>query len=238
MDTEKSIPIPQLSDEDKPREKMLLNGKKTLSNSELIAILLRTGMKGRSALDVAKDILLEYDNNLGELTKLEVSDLTRKFKSIGQAKAISLLAAFELGLRMAEGINQNREYIIHNSNDLFNYIKTKIIDLPNEEFWSIYLNARNKVVGAKQIGVGGLTQTSVDLRLIFKGALECNAVAVAIAHNHPSGSITPSQVDKDLTQKIALAGDVMRIKLIEHLVVGIDEYGRQQYYSFVDHGIL
>ena len=234
----KTIPITQWAPEDRPREKMLSQGKKSLTDSELIAILLRTGIKGASAIDLAKLILQRNNNSITNLARLEVADLTDSFKGMGMAKAVTVLAALELGNRMLKENRENKDEIIRNSEDLFRFIAPRIIDLSHEEFWAIYLTQRNKVVWIQRIGMGGLTQTTVDLRIIFKAALEHNAVALAVAHNHPSGQLRPSQADKDLTRRIAEAGNIMHIKLMEHLIVGIAPEGKRDYFSFTENGLL
>lgn len=236
--SQKTMPITQWAPEDRPREKMAEHGKKSLTDSELLAILLRTGIPGASAIDIAKKMMAYSDNKITNLSRLEVADIKREFKGLGTAKAVTVLAALELGNRMLKESYENKEYVIRNCNDLFHYIAPKIIDLSREEFWAVYLSSRNKVVGTKCIGMGGITQTTVDVRLIFQGALEYNAIAVAVAHNHPSGLLVPSQADKELTQRISKAGDILQIKLIEHIIVGITSEGIRDYYSFTENGLL
>lgn len=234
----RTIPITQWAPEDRPREKMLSQGKKSLTDSELIAILLRTGIQGTSAIDLAKLILQQNGNKLTDLARLEVNDLTERYKGMGMAKAVTVLAALELGNRMLREERENKEDIIRGSQDLFHFIAPKIIDLPHEEFWAVYLNQRNKVSWIQRIGLGGLTQTTVDLRIIFKAALEHNAVALAVAHNHPSGQLRPSLPDKELTKRISEAGNILHIKLIEHIIVGILPDGKHDYFSFSENGLL
>jgi DNA repair protein RadC len=233
-----SLPITQRPKEDRPREKMLASGKKSLTDSELLAILIRTGIPGASAIEIAMSILQQSDNRLTELARMEVSDLQRCHKGLGTTKAITVLAALELGNRMLKEEKESKDDIIKNSHDLFLYIGSSIMDLPNEEFWAVYLNQRNKVVWKQRIGSGGLTQTTVDLRIIFRAALEHNAVAVGVAHNHPSGSLKPSTADKELPRRIAEAGKILNIRLIEHLIVGILPEGKPDYYSFSENGLL
>lgn len=236
--SKKTMPITQWALEDRPREKMAERGKKSLTDSELLAILLRTGIPGHSAIDIAKDMMAYSGNKITNLSRLEVADIKREFKGLGTAKAVTVLAALELGNRMLKEANENKDYIIRNCENLFHYIAPQIIDLPREEFWAVYLSSRNKVLGRKCIGMGGITQTTVDVRLIFQGALEFNAIGVAVAHNHPSGQLAPSQADKELTQRIAKAGDILQIKLIEHIIVGITSEGKRDYYSFTENGLL
>lgn len=234
----KTIPITQWAEEDRPREKMLTQGKKSLTDSELIAILLRTGVKGASAIDLAKAILQQASGSLTELARLEVNDLQGNNKGLGMAKAVTVLAALELGNRMMKENNEHKEDIVKSSNDLFRLIAPSIIDLPHEEFWAVYLTQRNKVSWKQRIGVGGLTQTTVDLRIIYRAALEHNAVSIAVMHNHPSGRLQPSQIDKDLTKQIASAGQILNIKLLDHIIVGILPSGKRDYFSFSDNGLL
>lgn len=233
-----NIPIPQWAEEDRPREKMIAHGKKSLTNSELIAILLRTGVRGASAIDLAKKLLMRANGRLSNLSRLEVGELKSNINGLGTAKAVTVLAALELGNRMLRESKDGKEDIIQSSIDFFHYIAPTLLDLNNEEFWAVYLNNRNKIVNMKRISAGGFTETQVDLRQIFCYALECKAVAVAVAHNHPSGNLQPSQSDKDLTKHIAEAGKILKIKLIEHLIIGVLPNGKPEYYSFNEHGLL
>ncbi len=234
----KTIPITEWEEEDRPREKMLIQGKKSLTDSELIAILLRTGVKGTTAIDLAKAILQQAGGSLTELARLEVNDLQGNNKGLGMAKAVTILAALELGNRMLKENNERKDDIVKDSGDLFRLIAPSIIDLPHEEFWAIYLTQRNKISWKQRIGAGGLTQTTVDLRIIYRAALEHNAVAIAVVHNHPSGRLQPSQPDKELTKRIAEAGRILNIKLLDHLIVGILPSGKRDYFSFSDNGLL
>ena len=231
------IPISQWDDQDKPREKMLRLGKKSLTDSELIAILLRTGIKGMNAIDLAKSILHQANGRLTELARLEVGDLQNNNKGLGLAKSVTVLAALELGNRMLQERSNAHEDIVQNSTDLF-YVMSNIVNLTHEEFWVVFLSQRNKVTWKQRIGMGGLTQTTVDHRIIFRAALEHNAVSLAVAHNHPSGSLRPSQLDKELTQRIAEAGKIMNIRLIDHLILGVKPDGQPGYFSFADNGLL
>lgn len=234
----KSLPISQWAEEDKPREKMIMKGKKNLTNRELLAILLRTGIPGMSAIDLAQSILQLTQGSLTDLARLEVSELQRNFKGIGQAKAVTILAALELGNRMLSEHKDKKEEIITNSQELFKCIAPSLIDLPHEEFWAVYLNQRNKVSWKQRISSGGFTNTAVDLRIIFGAALEHRAVAIAVAHNHPSGALRPSTQDKELTRHIADAGKILNIKLIEHIIVGVTPEGKSDYFSFAENGLL
>lgn len=238
MKLKNSLTLKDWDDSDKPREKMIANGKKSLSEAELIGILIGSGNPGQSAVDLAKDILNDHNNNLIELSRLGISDLTKTYRGIGEAKAISILAALELGYRMLNEKQNSKDHFIRNSQDLFHYISPKLIDLPNEEFWAIYLNNRGKVICSQRIASGGLTEALIDTRLIFKTAFERNAVAISIAHNHPTGALSPSKKDKDLTTNILNSGRILHIPLIEHIIVGIDQNNKPDYYSFYDNNLI
>lgn len=231
------LTLKEWADEDKPREKMLGKGKKELSNAELLAILLRSGVPGKSAVDMAKEVLQQAGNSLTELSRMEYSQLG-SIKGLGEAKATTLMAALELGWRMQGEISSDKELILNDSTDLFNYMSPVLADLDHEEFWAIYLSNRNKVLGRQRIAMGGMTDTPVDLRILFRGALECKAVRLMVAHNHPSGSLRASTEDRQLTRRMEEAGKIMQIKLMEHIIIGITSIGRPEYYSFHDNGQL
>ena len=235
MEQQKHLTVKEWSDEDRPREKLIALGKKQLSNAELIAILLRTGVTGRSAVDLAKDILASADNSLTNLARLDFKQLSKR-KGMALAKSATLMAALELGWRMQGELVDNNDLIVNDSISLFNYVAPLMADIDHEEFWAIYLNNRNKVIDRQRISSGGQTETTVDLRLIFRGALECKAVSLMVAHNHPSGSLRPSREDRSLTQQIADAGKLLNIKLKDHLIVGINNMGKADFYSFHDNG--
>ena len=232
-----SLTLKEWADEDKPREKMLSKGKKELTNAELIAILLRSGMRGKTVVDVAKEVLTCSGNSLTTLSQMDFKHLS-SIKGVGEAKATTLMAALELGWRMQSEIAKDKELIINNSKDLFNYVTHLLVDLDHEEFWAIYLSNRNKVLGRQRISMGGQTNVSVDLRIIFRGAIESKAVSLMVAHNHPSGSLRASVEDKQLTRTITEAGKLLDIKLLEHIIVGITPSGQPDYYSFHDNGLI
>ena len=233
-----SITLKDWAIEDRPREKLIAKGKKELSNAELIAILIGSGSVGQSAVELAKEILYSYDNDLSLLSRQTIGDLTKGFKGMGEAKAVSVIAALELGYRMLNETNSKKEVYISDSMELFRYISPSLIDLPCEEFWAIYMNHRNKVLFKQRISIGGITETPVDLRKIFSIALEKNAVRIALAHNHPSGHLTPSKPDKSLTHNIMQAGKILNIDVMDHIIVGVDDNNRPDYYSFLDNGIM
>ncbi len=217
--------------DDRPREKLLAKGKTALSDAELIAILIGSGNKQESAVALAKRILQSVDGNINELAKLSVAKLTL-FKGIGEAKAISIITALELGKRRQLELALEKPKI-NSSKAVFNVMQPIVGDLEHEEFWVLFLNNSNKVLAKHQISKGGLTATIVDVRLLFKSALEFAAVAIIVCHNHPSGKLQPSNADKNLTQKIKTAGETLDIKLLDHLIVT-----QKSYFSFADEGIL
>lgn len=232
----KNLPITQWAEEDRPREKMIALGKKSLTNSELIAILLRTGIPGASAIDLAQQILSTTDNRLIDLARMEVSDL--RAKGIGPAKAVAVMAALELGNRMLRENLESKETVITSSLDLFHFFAPRIADIDHEEFHAVYLNKRGKISWNQKIAEGGLDVTTVDLRRLFAPAIEHRAVSIAVAHNHPSGSLRPSTFDKQLTRRIIEAGKILDIKLFDHVIVGINPQGKHDYFSFAEHGLL
>ncbi len=226
-----NLSIKKWNDDDKPREKMLLKGQSSLSDAELIAILIGTGSKNESAVGLAKRILVSVDNNLNELTKLSVSELL-KFKGIGEAKAISIITALELGKRkrLQKALSQS---VVNCSKSVYEIMQPIIGDLRHEEFWIIYLNNSNKIVYKTQLSKGGLTGTFVDIRLVFKKAIEVLSTGVILCHNHPSGTLKPSKADKGLTLKIQKAGKTLDIKVLDHLIIT-----ENAYFSFADTNLL
>ena len=225
------FPITNWSEDDKPREKLMLKGKSVLSDAELIAILIGSGSRNESAVDLSKKILASVDNNLNALGKLSISQLL-VFRGIGEAKAISIIAALELG-RRRRGEDAVELKKITSSKIIFEIMQPIIGELPHEEFWIIYMNNSNKVISKSQLSKGGITGTLVDVRIVFKTALEIGATALILCHNHPSGTLIPSDADKQITRKLKLAGDSLEIKVLDHLIV--TETG---YYSFADEGIF
>ncbi|MGO4906103.1 RadC family protein [Flavobacterium sp. W20_MBD1_R3] len=225
------FPITNWSEDDKPREKLMLKGKSVLSDAELIAILIGSGSRSESAVDLSKRILASVDNNLNALGKLSLSQLMQ-FKGIGEAKAISIIAALELG-RRRRGEDAVELKKITSSKIIFEIMQPIIGELPHEEFWIIYMNNSNKVIAKSQLSKGGITGTLVDVRIVFKTALEMGATALILCHNHPSGTLIPSDADKQITRKLKLAGDSLEIKVLDHLIVT-----ETSYYSFADEGIF
>ena len=232
MNYENKLPsIKSWAEDDRPREKLLLKGKSALSDVELIAILISSGSRDESAVDLSKRILSSIDNNLNKLGKLSVSDLT-KFKGIGDAKAISIITALELGRRrrLEEALELTN---ITSSKAVFNMMQPLIGELEHEEFWVIYLNNSNKVLYKELLSKGGLTGTLVDIRLVFKKAIELYATAIILSHNHPSGKLTASNSDKLITSKMKQAGETLDKKVLDHLIIT-----ENAYFSFADENLL
>ena len=225
------VSIKNWAEDDRPREKLLLKGKNALSDAELLTLLLGTGNRLESAVDVAKGILREVKDNLVELSRLGINDLTG-FKGIGKAKAIIIIAALELGRRRneAEVITKDK---IANSTDAYHIFRSTISDLPYEEFWIILLNKANRVIRKCIISEGGVSGTVVDPKKIFKIALDNHASSIILGHNHPSGNIQPSDADHKITKKIKEAGIMLDVAVLDHLIIGDDSY-----YSFADEGTL
>jgi len=225
------LPINQWQEEERPREKLVLKGKSALLNNELLAILIGSGTPKVSAVDLCAQILEYVNNDLIQLGKLSVLDL-QKFKGIGEAKAICIVASMELG-RRRQAENVGVVNTIKSSKDIYAVLLADLSDLISEEFWIIYLNHRNKIIGKEKISAGGLTATIVDIRMLFKGAVERLATSIILAHNHPSGTLKPSQADIKLTNKIKEAGQILDVQILDHLI--ISDTG---YYSFADEGML
>jgi DNA repair protein RadC len=231
QDKNSSFSIKDWSENDQPREKLLNKGKSALSDAELVAILIGSGNRQESAVSLCKRILASVNNNLNALGKLSLSDLII-FKGIGEAKAISILAALELGRRrrVEEAVLLNK---ITSSKSVFELMQPIIGELPHEEFWILYLNNSNKILQKTQISKGSITGTLVDNRLILKEALQLNAVALILVHNHPSGTLKPSEADKQITQKLKIAAQSLDVKVLDHLIIT-----ETAYFSFADEALL
>lgn len=223
--------IKDWSPEDRPREKLLLRGTHALTDAELIAILLGSGTAKLSAVELAKFLMASIDNNLNQLARLSTKDLM-KIKGIGEAKAISIIAAIELGRRRRDAEPEDR-LKVSGSIDIYNLMKGYFSDLPHEEFWVILLNRANRIIRKQQISSGGVSGTVADPKIIFKAALEELSSGIILAHNHPSGNITASQQDIDLTKKLKDAGKLLEIQVLDHLI-----FAGSKYYSFADEGLL
>ncbi|MDC1197981.1 DNA repair protein RadC [Algibacter sp.] len=226
-----SFSIKNWSQDDQPREKLLYKGKAALSDAELVAILIGSGNRQESAVDLCKRILANTNNNLSALGKLSIKQLM-EYKGIGEAKAISIIAALELGRRRRgeEALEKNK---ITSSSSVFELMQPIIGELQHEEFWIIYVNNSNKVIQKNQLSKGGITGTLVDVRLVLKNALEVGATGLILAHNHPSGTLKPSEADKQITQKLKAAAQSLDIKVLDHLIIT-----EKAYFSFADETIL
>jgi DNA repair protein RadC len=226
-----SFSIKNWSQDDQPREKLRDKGKSVLSDAELVAILIGSGNRDESAVDLCKRILASVDNNLNALGKLSIKQLM-EFKGIGEAKAISIAAALELGRRRRiEDFVQLEK--ITSSQSVFDLMQPVLGELPHEEFWILYLNNSNKVIQKNQLSKGGITGTLVDVRLVLKNALETGATALILCHNHPSGTLKPSQADRDITQKLKIAAQSLDIKVLDHLIIT-----ENAYFSFADENLI
>lgn len=228
---QRNFSIKNWAEDDKPREKLMLKGKAALSDAELLAILIGSGSRNESAVELSKRILASVDNNLNAIGKLSLKQLI-EFKGIGEAKAITIIAALELGRRRRDedAITLKK---ITSSKSVFELMQPIIGELPHEEFWILYLNNSNKVIYKAQLSKGGITGTVVDIRLVFKMALEHNATSIILTHNHPSGKLLASDADIQITKKLKLAGQQLDITILDHII--ITENG---FYSFQDEGIF
>lgn len=225
------ISIKDWAKDDQPREKLVKKGANVLSDAELIAILIRVGTKGESAVDLAKRILASIDNDLNELAKRGAKELM-KFDGIKLAKAVTIVAALELGRRrQTTDIKQRPK--IQSSSDAYHIIAPILMDLPHEEFWILLLNRANLVLDRIQLSQGGTSGTVVDAKMVFRAALEGQASGIILVHNHPSGSLRPSQQDIDLTKKLKAAGKTLDLNILDHLIVT-----DRGYYSFADEGMI
>ena len=225
-----NFPIKNWSEDDKPREKLMLKGKDALSDAELMAILIGSGSRNESAVALSKRILAGA-GNLNSLGKMSISQLMQ-FKGIGEAKAITIIAALELGTRRRAEDTVELSKIISSKN-AFEIMQPIIGELSHEEFWVLFLNNSNKVISKSQLSKGGIAGTIVDIRLVFKLALENGATGLILCHNHPSGNLKPSDADKQITRKIKTAGEILDVKILDHLIIT-----ETKYYSFVDEGIF
>lgn len=220
-----------LSEDDRPREKFLLKGKSALSDSELLAIILGSGNTEESAVELSRKILASVENNWQKLSLLSVKDLM-KFKGIGEAKAISVAAALEIGRRKASQ-EIPEKIVIKSSEQAYKLLLPYLTDLQTEEFWVLFLNQKNQVLHKTQISKGGISGTVVDVRIVFKTALENFASGIIVAHNHPTGVLKPSLEDINITKNLKSAGDILNIKLLDHLIIG-----ENTFFSFQDQNLL
>jgi len=231
MNYPRNLSIRNWAEEDRPREKLLLKGKSALSEAELIAILLGSGTRSISAVELAKQLLSAVDNDLNKLAMLTVKELM-KFNGIGEAKAINIISALEIGRRRKDSLYQEQPKI-QSSKQIYELMKPELLDLDHEEFWVVFLNRTNKVVKKEQCSSGGISGTVVDSRLIYKKAIEERACSIILVHNHPSGNLKPSQADIDLTKKMKDSGKILDIPVLDHII-----FANNGYFSFTDESIL
>lgn len=224
--------IKSWAEDDRPREKMREKGRQALSDAELIAILMGSGSRNLSAVDLAKQILTQYNHRLADLSRANIVDLCKSFKGVGEAKAISILAALELGRRRREEETTELKKIT-SSRDAYEWMNAVLADIEHEEFWILLLGRSNKVKERIRISSGGVAGTVVDQRLIFKAAIGHLASSIILCHNHPSGNLAPSEQDKALTKKLQQAGAMLDIPVIDHII-----YTDESYFSFADEGLL
>lgn len=227
----KHLTIKSLSEDDRPREKLASLGRQNLSDAELIAIILGSGNKKETAVQLAQRMLSENQNSINHIAKLGLAEL-KKYNGIGEAKAVNIAAAFELGRRRND-LGTTEKVKITSSEVAYKILQKRLSDLPHEEFWILILNRANQVVKEEYLSKGGISGTVVDVRLICKAAIENNASGIVIAHNHPSGQLIASEQDKSITKKLKEALKTFEIALLDHLIIG-----DQKYYSFADDGIL
>jgi len=224
------LSIKQWAEEDQPREKLLLKGKASLSNAELIGILIGSGTKELTAVDLAKKILESNNNNLNQVARLSVQDL-KKFNGIGDAKAINIVSALELGRRRQPQTEDSTK--ITCSRDVYDLMKPTLADLSHEEFWLVLLNRANKVIRTQNISQGGVSGTIADPKIIFNHALNLLASGIILVHNHPSGNTKPSEADKRLTRQLVEAGKLLEIAVLDHII-----FTDNNYFSFADENLL
>lgn len=226
---EKRLAITDWAMDDRPREKLMMKGASALSDAELLAILIGSGNREETAVELCRRILSDNHHNLNELARLSISDL-QKFKGIGEAKAISIISALELGKRRrSEEVLERQK--VSQSRDLFEIFGPRLEDLNHEEFWAVFLNGANKVMEVSNLTKGGMRQTVVDVPILLRMALEKSAHAIAVAHNHPSGELVPSREDAVITQKVKNGCDAIGVRFLDHIIIGGNSY-----YSFADEG--
>jgi DNA repair protein RadC len=227
----KHLTIKSWAEDDRPREKLITKGRQALSDAELLGILLASGNKNETAVQLAQRILNSHQNSINQLAKLQLNDL-KKFKGVGEAKAVTIAAALEIGRRRNDETVYEKPKIT-SSQQAYTILKSKLSDLPHEEFWVMFMTRSNSVIKTECISRGGISGTVVDVRLILKPAIECLASSIILSHNHPSGNLKPSNEDIFLTKKVKEAAMLMDISLQDHIIIG-----DQSYLSFADEGLL
>lgn len=224
-----NLTIKDLSPDDRPREKLMLRGRKSLTDSELLAIILGSGSKNKTAIELAQEILLYSENDINLLGHLTFHDLI-KFKGVGEAKAVNIIASMEFGRRRAK-FSSEKKIKVRSSNDVYNFLKADYQDLKHEECYIILLNRNNEIIRKEQVSKGGVSGTIVDAKIIFKMAFDFGASSMILSHNHPSGNLQPSIEDKKITEKIKDFGKMIELPLLDHLI-----FADNGYFSFSDNG--
>jgi DNA repair protein RadC len=226
-----SLKITEWALADRPREKLLEKGSSSLSDAELLAILISSGTKDKSAVDVGRELLLKVNNNLNSLGKLTIPEL-KSFDGIGTARAVTIAAALELGRRRK--LTETPEIVqIRSSKDVSDIFQPLLADLPHEEFWILFLNRSNRIINRMKLSQGGISGTVTDVRMVMKKAIEYLSSGIIVCHNHPSGNLNPSESDTNITRKIKEAGNLMDIQLLDHLIIT-----EKDYFSFADNGLI
>lgn len=223
------LTITQLSVDDRPREKMMMHGARALSNAELLAILIGSGNVEETAIELSQRILNDADNNFNRLGKYDLKELM-SYKGIGEAKAITIMAAMELGRRRRDEEMPERP-VLNTSQKVYDYMRQRLVDLPHEEFWAILLNRAGRVIDTVMVSKGGTAATTVDVKIILKAAIQSLASAIVLCHNHPSGACKPSREDEQSTHRVKEAAQLMSISVVDHIIVC-----ENNYYSFADNG--
>lgn len=227
-----TLPIRALNDDEKPREKAIRSGMDTLTDVELLALLLGSGVPGKSVLDLSREILQDCDNRLRVLARMSIAELKKKYKGIGDAKATLLVAAMTFGSRVHTSLDQQDPQMTC-SRDVHNYMRSRLERLSHEEFWVLHLNRANRVIFADRVSKGGLSHTSVDIKLLAKTAIDHLSSGIILVHNHPSGTMHPSPADDSLTQRISAICKVIDVPVQDHVIIG-----PSQFYSYRDNGRL
>lgn len=231
MDQYSKLSIKDWALEDRPREKLMYKGVKSLSSAELLAIIIGSGNRKQSAVELSKTLLSFCNNDLNQLAKKSIQDLV-KIPGIGEAKAIGIISALELGRRQKAFLSKQKQKITC-SQDAFEIMEPYVDNIGHEEFWVLYLNQANKIVDIKNVSSGGITGTIFDVRMVFKDAFNLEATNLILCHNHPSGNLQPSKADKDVTSRAIEAGKLMNISVLDHLILADN-----QYFSFADEGLI
>lgn len=232
-ETRTDIRISDLKEDDRPREKALAKGIKSLSDAELLTIVIGSGLPGQSALSVARSMLADAGGKLSAIRSQTIHSMIRNNPGIGPARAVSIAAAFELGIRCTSESDESQPPVVVSSRTIYDYLRHEIEDLPNEEFWCLTLSRANRITGRFRLSSGGMAATVVDITLLMKGVVDRLASGIAVVHNHPSGNLKPSVQDIDLTKRIKGACDIFGIRLLDHIIITSGGY-----FSFCDEGRL